>query len=352
MKISIPKKLEIEKGIYQKANEDGKTFTQALEEFEKEAGFDSSEFNAQLKDGQKTDAYQRQCMAHGIKLSGANASLIEDFYKTNSNKILFPELINRNLLIGLNNGRLGATLNDILAATSTIKGNVYKGVEFDVEGSTLEYSRVTEGSNIPTVIGKTKETNKSLEKIGLGLQISYEAIRRMQIPVFAATLQVIGWKFGQKMIGEALDVLINGDGNSNPAISQNVASSGTITFTDLLNLEMEFDDFEPEILIADKATMKKILLISEFRDPLIGSDFLTKGRMTTPFGNKMFISKYMPANKVLAFNRQAGVEMVEEQSASIVEVEKIINKQIEQTFMTKTIGFSKLWKNSAYILSV
>ena len=59
----------------------------------------------------------------------------------------------------------------------------------------------------------------------------------------------------------------------------------------------------------------------------------------------------LPDGKLLAFNRKAGVEMLELRSMSLVETDKLIDKQMELSVFSKTVGFSKIFSDSAFVLN-
>ena len=333
------KKLKLEKGMYTEAEKKGVSFSEILE------NLDPSD-NYEIK-----DAFKRQLIAHDIKTYGKNVNFVQDFFKTADSAVLFPEFINRNLLIGLNKGKMEATIDDVVSTTTSAESTVVKSVYADMDNTDVDYKRVAEGSAFPRVFLKTKDKDITLSKIGLKFEATYEATRLSKINVLANIVQLMGFKLGRKIVSEALMTLLNGDGNSNPAGNVSAATAGSIVFADLLDLEMAFTNFENEIIIGNRNTIKKILLIPEFRDPLIGAEFLTKGTYTTPFGNTLKMNPDLPDGKLLAFNRKAGVEMLELRSMSLVETDKLIDKQMELSVFSKTVGFSKIFSDSAFVLN-
>lgn len=336
------KELKLEKGLYEEARKNKSSFTEELERLDP-----TSEYKGELA---QLDAYERQLMKNDLAVSGTDASLVQDFFATGNSSILFPEFINRNVQLGMNKGKMEATLDDIVAVSSTLDSSVYKGVAFDFDKSKLNYKRVSEAAEIPSVTVKTKEKSISLAKIGLRLESTYEAIRRVRLPVIAVALQVIGQKLGRAMVAAGLRVLVDGDGNSNAAGELTVATTGKLTLSDMLDLDMAFDNFEGDTIIANKEQIKKLLLLEEFIHPLIGSEFLKAGKPSTPFGNKIRMASDFSDNKILEFSKNAGLEFLEERGASLVEVDKVINRQIEETVISQVVGFSKLFSDSAFVL--
>jgi HK97 family phage major capsid protein len=338
------KQLKLEKEMYTEAKSLGIGFGDLLEKLDP-----SESYTGKLG---KMTAFQRQCAQLGLKTSGRDAALVEAFFSTTASKVLFPEYIAQQLLIGLKKGRRSATLADIVSVTNQIDSTSYKTMEIDLDNTDVDYKRTAEGAKFPVAKVRTKEKAITLYKIGTKLEFSYEAIRRMKLNVLGAALQVLGTKLGQDLVYEGLEVLLNGDGNSNSAGNVNSATTGAIVYGDLLNLDFVFEDgFEPDMIVANKAAMKKILSVSEFINPLIASDFLTKGQGVTPFGLALKVNNKLPDGKLLALNKIGGLEMLEEKGAQMVEVDKIIDRQLQGSIISKVVGFSKIFKSSANTLT-
>lgn len=335
--------LKLEKELYQEAESEGVSFTEKLEKLDPTGNYENTKFS-------KLDAFERQLVAHGLKINSGNVALIEDFYRTTSSSVLFPEFINRNVKIGMQLGKREARVDDVIATTTTIDSNTYKSIALDEDAINADYRRVAEGAEFPKVSIRIKEKEVYLGKIGLKIDSSYEAMKYSKVNMFAIAMQVIGRKLATNMVKEALEILINGDGNSNSAGSVSSATSGTLAYNDLIKLEEEFDVFESDIWIGNKATIFKILTLSQFQEPLIGAEFVKTGKFFSPLGNQLLQNEGVADSIVLGFNKKAGVEMIEVSGASLVESDRIIGKQINETVISKIVGFQKIWDNSAYYL--
>ena len=344
------KKLSLEKDMYPAAAEAGLTFQEFLETQDPSEKY--------LTDGgketelSKLSAFERQLMANDIKVGSADASLVDSFFKTSSSSVLFPEYLSQQIQIGMRMGKMYAMISDVVSVTSNIEGGSYKSSEIDLDNTDLKHKRVAEGAAFPKATIRTKDKTIDLRKIGIEIDASYEAMRRMKANVLAAAMQVLGMRLSKDIVTEAINVLVNGDGNSNPASNVNTATSEALVYGDILKLLLTAEEgFEFDSVIAPKAVMEKILTISEFRDPIVAANWLTKGELTTPLGMRLKISEGVAANKILAFNKTAGIEMLQERGAQLVEADKIINRQIEGSVVSKVVGFGKLFANSAKIMS-
>ena len=336
------KKLTLEKGMYHDAKKAGVSFSQFLE------GLDPSQ------PGYPLDAFERQLARFGIITKGEQISLVEDFYKTYESRILFPEFINRNVLIGYKFGKNELKLDDLIANTQFIDGNEYTPLSADDSGEEEELYRVGEMGEFPTTTITLAEKTIRLIKVGRRLKASYEVLRRMQINLLALHLQIIGLKMQRAMTKWALDIFINGDGNSNPAPTQNTATSGTLDYNDLVDFEVDMADtgFEKTHQCGYKDVVKTILKMTEFKDVVAGFNFQATGNLVTPFGDILRWHPNSPANKLLGWDQKAHLELVKEKGAQLVEAGKVIEKQFEKTIISDVLGVSKIFTNAGRILNI
>lgn len=336
------KKLTLEKGMYHDAKKAGVSFSQFLE------GLEPSQ------PGYPLDAFERQLARFGIITKGEQISLVEDFYKTYESRILFPEFINRNVLIGYKFGKNELKLDDLIANTQFIDGNEYTPLSADDSGEEEELYRVGEMGEFPTTTITLAEKTIRLIKVGKRLKASYEVLRRMQINLLALHLQIIGLKMQRAMTKWALDIFINGDGNSNPAPTQDTAESGTLDYNDLVDFEVDMADtgFEKTHQCGYKDVVKTILKMTEFKDVVAGFNFQATGNLVTPFGDILRWHPNSPANKLLGWDQKAHLELVKEKGAQLVEAGKVIEKQFEKTIISDVLGVSKIFTNAGRILNI
>lgn len=338
--------ISLEKGLYQEAEKDGQSLTEKLEELDPSEEYKGSEL-------EQLDAFDRQLVRMGLDCGKGGSAELGDFFKTSTSSILFPEFVNRNVKLGMGRGKFEAVPEELAATTTTVDSGKYEAIEFDTSNSDVDHKRTGEGAVFAKVIGKTKEKAISLVKVGLQLESSYEALRRTKANVLAVTLQAMGTKLSRKIVAEGMSVIINGDGHSNAAADVGIASTGTLTYADLLKLELDFEEgFEPGLIIGDKATIKKVMSLAEFKDALIAADWLNKGVPQDIFGNKLRINSGMAADVVLALDPKAALEMLEEKGGSLVETDKLIDKQLEKSVISKVVGFNKLFTGASKLLDI
>lgn len=330
--------IKIDKSMYAKS---GKNLSQILEEMDPSTSYKGTEL-------EKTDAFQRQLKRFDIKVRGRNSDTVEKFFQTSSSAALFPEYIRRAVFTGV---EMNNVINDIVAANTKIEGLDYRSIACDPLDESNELKPVAEGAFIPETEIKIQGNLVKLFKCGRMLVSSYEALRFQRLDLFTVTLRQIGAYIGRTQLADAVDVLINGDGNNNSAEVIQVATAGTLTYDDLLNFWGEFAPYELNTLLAPTSVVKKILAIPEMQDARAGLNFHGTGKLVTPMGATLIHVPSITGNKIIGLDKNCALEMV--QSGDIVtDYDKIIDRQLERAAITCTTGFSKLFTGAAKVLSI
>ena len=201
--------VKLEKGMY---NHMGRTFSQVLEEQDP-----SEQYKGTAIEG--LDAFQRQLKRFDIKVKGAGSDIVDKFFATSQSAVLFPEYIARAVKVGMEEANI---LPDITATETRIDGMDYRSIT-SVPEDEKQLKRVAEGAAIPSTTVKTQDSLVTLHKRGRMLVASYEAIRFQKLDLFSVTLRQIGAQIGRMHLEDAIDVILNGDGNNNPAKTTNTA---------------------------------------------------------------------------------------------------------------------------------
>lgn len=336
--MAIYETIKIDKSMYGK---NGKNLTQVLEEIDP-----SSSYKGTSLEG--TDAFQRQLKRFDIKVRGKNSDTVEKFFQTSSSAALFPEYVRRAVITGVEQSNV---IQDIVATTTKIEGLDYRSIASDPLDESHELKPVAEGAFIPETQIKIQGNLVKLFKRGRMLVSSYEAIRFQRLDLFTVTLKQIGAYIGRTQLADAVDVLINGDGNSNPAEVVSVATAGKLTYDDLLNFWGKLAPYELNTLLAPTAVIKAILALPEMQDSRAGLDFHGTGKLVTPMGATLIHVPSITGNKIIGLDKNCALEMV--QSGDIItDYDKLIDRQLERAAITCTAGFSKLFTNAAKVLSI
>ena len=350
-------KLNLDKGIYEDTKSSGKSVTSLIHNMEGGAGQVEPDYyltrarkkrdNIALSDKDyQPDAFELQLMENEIKLSGAEVSLVEDFYRTTSATVLFPEFINRNVLLGMELGRNVCTLDDIVASTNYITSGSYISIRANLPDSEKGAYRVGEGGEFPRIVLTSNKHAIALEKFGHEIDMDDEVIRRMAVNQLAIHLQLLGARIRNQMVSWAIYVLVNGDGNTNSAPVTTVAG---LNYDNLIDFEQAFGDFEPDAWIVTTAGMGAILKLSEFKDPLVGFNYQSTGKMISPLGKKLRKSPGVATDTLLGLAKNAAIEMIIEAGSQLTEYDKIINRQINQTVISQYANFAKLYTTASRV---
>ena len=336
--------LRLEKGMY---NEAGRTFTQVLEREDP-----SEQYKGTPLEG--LDAFERQLKRFDIKVKGAGSDVVEKFFSTSQSAVLFPEYIARSVRQGMEEADL---LPHITAAVTRFDGMDYRSIASVPEDDQKALRHVEEGATIPQTQVKTQENLVKLHKRGRMLVASYEAIRYQKLDLFSVTLRQIGAHINRMHLEDAIDVLLHGDGNENPAKEYTVGSdpiggsSGTLTYDDLVDFWAQFDPYEMNTLLVSGDMMRQLLKMDEFQNPLTGLNFQGTGKLTTPLGATLLRTSALESGQLIGLDKNYALEMVQG-SDVMVEYDKLIDRQLERAAITSISGFAKLFTDAAKVLKL
>ena len=208
-----------------------------------------------------------------------------------------------------------------------------------------------EGASIPATTIKVQANLVRLHKRGRMLVASYEAVRYQKLDLFSVTLRQIGAHIARMHLADAVDVLMNGDGNDNAAEADEVETSGTLTYDDLVDFWAKFDPYEMNALLVSGDVMVKLLKLAEFQNPLTGLNFQGTGKLTTPLGAALLRTSVLPDGTAIGLDKRFALEMVQG-SDVMVEYDKLIDRQLERAAITTISGFAKVFQDASRVLEV
>ncbi|MBQ5398818.1 MAG: phage major capsid protein [Ruminococcus sp.] len=327
--------ITIEKGMYQA----GKSLTDVLEKLDPSENYAGSSLEG-------LDAFGRQLKRFDIHVSGRGSDCVEKFFQTSNSAALFPEYVSRAVKQGMEQNDI---IPDIVATITNIDGMDYRSVASVPSEDDKSLKIVSEGATIPQTVVKTQENLVKLYKRGRMLVSSYEALRFQRLDLFTVTLNQIGAYIRRAQISDAVEVLVNGDGNQNPAEPIQSATSGSISYADLLNMWGKLNPYELNTFLAPTDAMKKILSMTEMKDAFAGLNFQGTGKMITPLGATLFHTPAISNSKVIGFDKNCALEMV--QAGDVVtDYDKLIDRQLERAAITCTAGFAKIFPGAVKVL--
>ena len=279
--------LKLEKGMYAQS---GKSFSRVLESLDP-----SENYRGTALEGM--DAFQRQLKRFDIHVKGAGSDMVEKFFHTTDSAVLFPEFVSRVVRQGMESD----ILPEITATTTNFDGMDYRTIASVPTDDDKALRRVEEGAVLPTTAIRTQENLVKLHKRGRMLVASYEAIRFQRLDLFSVTLRQIGAYIARMHLDDAVQVLMNGDGNNNAADAYEIGS-GT-------------------------------------------------GTLSTPLGAKLLRTSAVPAGKLIGLDKNYALEHICG-SEVMVEYDKLIDRQIERAAITSISGFAKPYQEASKVLTV
>ena len=336
--------LKLEKGMYR---QEGMSFTQVLESLDP-----SENYRGTALEG--TDAFQRQLKRFGIRVKGAGSSPVEKFFRTMDSAVLFPEYIARTVRQGMEEENL---LPSITATTTVIDSMDYRSIYSEPADEDRALRNVAEGAAIPATQVKTKEHLVSLTKRGRMLVASYEAVRFQKLDLFSVMLRQIGSYIQKMQLADAVDVLVNGDGNDNAAAVYQVGTSpisgasGTLGYDQLVEFWGRFDPYTMNTILCSTGTMTKMLKIPELQNPLTGLNFQGTGKLSTPLGAQLHRTGAVADGTIIGLDSRYALELVRAGDV-LVEYDKLIDRQLERAAITSISGFGKICDGAAAVLKV
>lgn len=334
--MAIFETVKLDKGLYRTGN----GFLAELEKIDPSENYKGTSLEG-------LDAFERQLKRFDIKVKGAGSSAVEKFFSTTDSAVLFPEYVARAVRQGMEEANI---LDGIVAAKTNINGLDYRTITSVPSEDDKELKNVAEGAVIPETEIRTQENLVRLHKRGRMLVASYEAIRFQRLDLFTVTLRQIGAYIARTQLKDAVDVLINGDGNDNAAEVIAPATSGSITYADLVKLWNSFSPYEMNTLIASPDVTAKLLNMAEFRDAAAGINFHGKGAMITPLGAKLLKSADINS-KVVAIDKNCALEMVTAGGVQ-TDFDRLIDRQLERAAITQISGFAKIFADASKVMNI
>lgn len=329
--------INLEKGMYQAK---GKSLTDVLESLDPSANY----IGTQLEN---LDAFSRQLKRFDIKVSGEGSDCVEKFFQSSNSSALFPEYVARAVKQGMENADI---LSDIVATVTTIDGMDYRSITSDPSEDDKSLSIVNEGAYIPQTVVKTSENLVKLHKRGRMLVSSYEALRFQRLDLFTVTLNQIGAYIARAQLKDAVDTILNGDGNSNACKAIASAKAGDVSYDDLISLWANLSPYQLNTILAPTSAMKKILAMGEMKDAAAGLNFQGSGKMVTPLGANLLHTDAINSDLIIGLDKNCALEMVKAGDV-VTDYDKLIDRQLERATVSCIAGFAKIFKDASIKLT-
>lgn len=297
------------------------------------------------------DAFERHLAVREIVLKGDNQFSMEAL--ANTAEYLLPELVLREIKAGMATKDKFAYA-DCIAATVPSKGAVYHPLYIpDLDLATANQRRAkslggrvasAKGGSFPVISVHRREKDIIVNDNGRTIEAAYSVIKDYGWSDFAVFLRLIGAQFSSDKLQDVYDLGITGDTTIGAATDTFAGVAGTLAYTDLITNETSFNGpFSMDRIIAPAQSVRTILALAQFQDPLSGWEFQKTGKMVSPMGAKLKQVNATPGATpvgtviVTLDSRFAAKEIVNE--ALSVEADKIIDRKFEKAVVSEASRF-------------
>ena len=326
-------------------------------------------FNGEL------DAFDIALLSKGIIVKdnmefGIQSSSMMKFFATDENRNLFPEFVIRQLrqIAGM-----PSIINDLVASTRVITGDSAKQVVLDLSKTpagqknrqSLKKRRIAEGANIPVAELKLGEIGIKIYKYGIGVKATYEVLRRTTIDMFRKQMELVSLQAGYDEVGAVIDVIVNGDGNTNPAVVYTAkelnpnAEEGKLDEITLVKFLVKQAPFNFDTIVVDEEVYTQICTIlldknlSNAINPRVNFEF-PQGLLSNL---RVIYSEDLEKtadgkHQIIALAKNYAIEKTVEAGSMINEVSKTIENQTQLAVMTENAGFNKIDSRASAILKL
>lgn len=270
-------------------------------------------------------------------------SVVQKAYETTTTQVIFPFFYSAAIQAGI-------------LATQVIDRLIME--EIPVNSHTADHVSMRDGAGdrSSTLRGEGSRANEivisannepiKLKKFMSKALASYEGLRLQRVPVFEMALMRVGKQLMIDITDLGVETLIAGDGNTDNGAAATVPASASKNYADVLALEFLFTmgyDMEDGLLLADKAVIKQLLNMAEFKDPLAGGRYAMHGEMPTPVGHPLLRWDYTGKASSYATTKlvhlKPGLAMVKyTEGGLLVETDKIIDGQWD-------VSVASIWTN-------
>ena len=348
---------KMEKGMYDEASEKGLPFDIWLEDyittpegggFEKTVyhgmtNYDKAAYQNQLiKEGTNAqdlpvDALKLALAVQGIRAFGSNTDNVSKFYENSQSLILFPVYVTNQIYgASLRAGRV----QDLIANTTTITGLDFRKIYLADTEPDRQMGITARGAEAPSKHYKVRKETVYLTKYMISLLFDYEALYDTPLNLYNTVLMKIGDQFAIDETDDLIYALINGDGNTNGLESAQTVTTVTSTAIeklDIIGLKSALPlPYELDVFVGKKAYMRKYWdALSDMQNP--AQQWGMTG-MSLPRGYD-WDRTIVTADRFFGVDSKRAVGLVTNDTAIMTETDKIINRQVVETVLSKRSKF-------------
>jgi hypothetical protein len=317
--------------LYREAQEQGKSFSQVLEEYDPSTP-------DQVEKG--FDAFRRQLVLFDLIGKGIT---VDHFFIKNA-MILLPEFMQREITAGYQGVENPESL---VAAVVAEKGPKITPIYLKTTNAKKHLAKGEEAAAYPKTIIAYRDKALGMLDRGREWDFTYKVLRNQQLTEFKVFCQYIGAQIAYDEIDEIYTTGISGDGTSPAATDTGVASAGTLAYNDLVTHAMAFTaPAQLTHILAPAAAITAILKLTQFQNPdvWVAINQIQKSEKLTgllPMNAKLVVAPNGTASTLCGIDARFAFRETVAQPL-MIEADKIIEQKIEKAVISKESVYSVL----------
>lgn len=268
----------------------------------------------------------------------------------NSLRWLIPEIFRDAIRLGL---RKNPTYPSLIAAEQSVKQLQVTMPAINMSEAAPKKVGIAE--TITTGSVSFQEKSVKIFKYGRGIKVPYEVIQYVPLNIVALYLQDYGVKMSMGLDTMAIQTLLNGDqANGSDSIAiMGVNTANTLVFRDLLRLWVRGGRLGKNFatMVAGEAMATEILEL--FINTRVEGTPRVNVTVRTPIpqSSNVFVHGGVPASQVIIVDPTSALIKLNAQPL-LVETDKIIANQTQETYATFTTGFATMFRDSRLVLDM
>lgn len=325
----------------------------------------AQKYAGEIADKVKSDARLADLDAFQLALIDAGVTKhtpIQDLYKTDGGDWLFPVFIDRRLREKVGDYDI---LPCLISSTETVNSMNVQGAKLDMTDpankDAIRKKDVAEAADLPEAVLRLAETAYKLYKRGRAVRASYEAYMLMPIDLFGRHLDMIAADTAGQQAGDAIKILVRGDGNDNKTPVVTLGGSGGLTPDELAEFAIEYwmKAKVPlnTIITGDREFYKQLLLMTYATTDANG--FITGARFNFPQAQLSEITVLFDEranldnggkSQLIGLNRDQAITKYVLAGSQIREYDRNIKNQTHLGTVSEWAGFGKFNDDATLIL--
>jgi hypothetical protein len=283
----------------------------------------------------------------GSPMRGSQVATVQKAWTTSTTQVLFPFFYDSAIMAGILATPL---LSRLPFAEIPVNSHTADHAEFFEVAGDRNFGEGGEGTKAPHVEIRARNHAIGLRQFKTKARVTYDAMRLQRLPVFERGMMRVGQAFGIQLTDCGMNVLVSGDGQTGggAATTQAAVTNGSPDYTDVVNIHTKYTqgyETEKGLWVAPVESIRDLLTMVEFKDPLAGGQYQNRGIMPMPNGEEVMrwdvtgaVSAWLSTS---ILNFKPGIALVQyTEGGLLTETDRIIDGQWEDTVISKWTNFA------------